>query len=251
MSTPRAALMIAISLALGACERGSSAPLVEPEVDPNAPAFTVVPSTTIISAARGWNAFVKFSITRRRDYAEAITLATVDLPAGVTGSFATPTLAPASSETRLDLEVDTLATPGTYMFAVHVTGAHSPPSVTNFSITVPRPSFTLFGLGSPGGSVTPSQGSGLPLIINGFQVTLGFRILRENSFRGPVTIALSDIPAGVIGANTYTFHGNDAGITFRAGPDAIPGTYKVGVKATGADVEERTSVLTLLILPPT
>ena len=114
---------------------------------------------------------------------------------------------------------------------------------------MPRPSFTLFGLGSSGGPATPSPGTGLPLTVNGFQVTLGFRIGRENGFRGPVTLTLTDIPAGVISASTYTILGTEGSITFRAGPTAIPGSYNVRFKATGADVEERTSVLTLLILP--
>ena len=241
MGMRRAMLMLSTAALLTGCEWGSSAPPTDPGPDPNAPAFSVLPSATAISAPRGWNAIVNFSVARRADYMQAVTLAPEGLPPGVTASFTTPTLPATSSATRLDLEVDSLAAPGTFAFAVRVTGANATPSVTNLSITVPRPSFSII---APASVSAPAS--------SGFGSSVNFWLYRENSFRGAVTFTVTGAPAGVTIGSTFTIRSDRdiGGFVVSPGLTAVPGVYPLTLRVSGPEAEDRTASVTLTILPP-
>ena len=242
MGMRRGLLILSISTLQAGCERGSAAPPTEPGPSPNAPAFTVLPSTTVLSAPRGWNAIVNLSVARRPNYTEAVTLAAEGLPPSIRASFPAPTLPGTSSATRLDLEVDSLAAPGTFPFTLRVAGPNATASVTSMSFTVPRPSFSLTAPASVTAVNDPNLGSTM----------VSFLITRENSFRGVISFTVSGVPAGVVIFSPYNIavDWNTGSFFLRREATAVPGNYPLTLRATGPEAEDRTAIIMMTIPPP-
>ena len=77
-------------------------------------------------------------------------------------------------------------------------------------------------------------------------------ILRDNGFRGVVSLDLTGVPAELNGLRQIVVvpDRNRNNASFLITANAVPGRYPITVRATGADVESRTATVDLVIPPP-
>ena len=226
-------------LALLACESGQSAPPTDPLSNPT-PGFSLSPSKSAISTPRGWNALVDIAIARTGGFTAGVALSIEGVPPGVTANFTTPIVPALGINTRLDIDVDTAAAIGTYPLTIRATGTGVSAVSTVVTLVVPRPSFALDIHPTVDYRTSPSLG---------FIATINANVIRDNGFRGAVTLDASGMPAGVTVAGQLVIspNGNQGTVALLVGASTPAGSYPIVVRGTGADVEPRTATINVVI----
>lgn len=142
-SLVRRSVGLLLSVALLACESGSSAPPTGPSGNPNAGIGLSV-SRAEIATPRTWNAIIDIDVVRIGSFSGTVELSIEGLPRGVSGKFTTATLNPMAAGSRVQIEVDSTAPYGTYPLTIRASGAGVTSSTAAISLVVPRPSFVFF-----------------------------------------------------------------------------------------------------------
>ena len=143
------------------------------------PSFTLSAGATTTVAARGANALIRLSIQRGGDYANAVVLSAVGLPAHVTPTFSAGTLILGTDSSTLVLEVDTDAVPGIYQFTVRANGTGPVSDSSRIELIVPTPSISI-------NTVT----SAITVTASWSPIRVDFALGRQNGFFGPITLSL-------------------------------------------------------------
>ena len=87
------------------------------------PAFTLAAPSTVVSVAQGASGSTTVTTTISGGFDSAVTLTTSELPAGVTIAFTPASIAaPGSGSTTVTMNVNSVTTPGSYIFLVTATG---------------------------------------------------------------------------------------------------------------------------------
>ena len=171
----------------------------------------------------------------------AISLALLNAPSGVTGSFAPQTLT--SGNSRLDVIVAGSVAPGTYAMAVAGTAAGLPTRTASLTLIVLAAPPSDFGVYS----------TGTPTIPPGTTGQLSIYVLRAN-FTGPVDLVVTSAPPGitaVISPSTVTPNVT-ATMTVSVAPGQAFGPYDIFVKGISSIGERmgRGTVIVPLTNPP-
>lgn len=166
-----------LSTAMAACGDGPTS--AEPVVR-----FTADEATA--TAARGANALVPVVVTQSGGAPGSLRLSVKDLPDGVSASFVRDLIAGSRDSTRLALEVDTLATPGSYDATVLATRDGGEVARMRVRVVIPEPVMditlsTTFGQVSRTGTLAVTATA-----------------VRANGFRGPIMLTIEDSPAGAL-----------------------------------------------------
>ena len=175
-------------------------------------------------------------IVRRTEYLGDVAVAVEGtLPTGVS---ATVVQNPAGSNTYVATFTTTpQATPGTYPITFKGTGTGGLEARVQLSLVVtPFASLTSLALSRPT-LVLAQAGTGVT----------SATIVRS-SFTGPVTFAVTGLPAGVtVTFGTNPTSTNGMAITVTVAANAVPGTYAATVSASGAGIATISTPLTLTI----
>ncbi len=117
-------------------------------------AFTVLPPSPYFVAE---GASIKLMVTLvRTNYAGAVPLSVLNLPAGVTGTFDPPTLTGATLTSTLTISAANTAPVGEYGFGITATGAGGNPTGLPFTLGVVQPRVSVSKSGSGSGTVISS-----------------------------------------------------------------------------------------------
>jgi hypothetical protein len=178
-------------------------------------------------------------IKRGKNFDEAVTVALIDLPSGVTFASDTPVIKPGDTEVQFTLKAGDDAALGD--FTVKVTGhpAKGPDATNEFKISVAKKA--TFHLSAPFLSTSLKQGETK-------EVSIGIK--RDKNFDQDVALAFTDLPVGVTftPVNSVIKPGDtEAKITIKGADDAAVGDFKVKVtghptKGADASTEFKVSV---------
>jgi len=218
-------LAAAVAVAAGCSDSGGSGP------NPDYSLAVSPASVTVVPGGGGSSTTVTID---RTDFTGEVTLSLGGAPAGVSGVF--DPVATTGTTSTLTLSSGIGPTPGNYNIIVRGTasvGDHS--RQIALTIDPPPPSFSL---SLAGAALSIARGAS-----NGTGVTL-----TRVDFSGPVTLSLSNAPAGV----TWTFNpvaptGNGSTLTVSVGLGATPGVYDLEVSGVGTPGSS-SATLTLTVL---
>jgi len=187
--------------------------------------FALALSPDYISLNQGESGTIRVTVEPTGGFSETVSLALLDAPPGVSGSFDPPEVAPGSSST-LTLVVGSDAPPGDYVLTVRGTGGGREASAT-LTLRVLEVAFD-FSL-----SVSPSS-----LEIKQGEVTTVVVAVDKISGEGEVSLSLEGLPPGA----SYTF---DPPIVTPPGVSMLTidtgsakGSYTLVIKGTGDGVEK-------------
>ena len=197
------------------------------------PSFTLSSSPSALTIAPTASGSSTVTVTPLYGFTGIVSFAASGLPAGVTASF-TPATTTSSS-------VVTLTGDGTELggtFPITITGTSGTITAsTTVALTVTAPSFQLYSYGS----VTAGQGS----------TGSGYVSIQSlNSFTGSVTLAASNLPAGVMATFSPNPTSVSSNVVFSVSSSAAPGSSLVTISGTSGGLKASTT-LTLTIVVPT
>jgi len=206
-----------------------------------APGFTIALNPTTLSVEQAKSGTSAVAITRTGGFAAAVTLSAENLPTGVTAAFdpATPT----GNTSTLTLTVGAGAAVGNTTITVRgkATGLTDQTATLALTVTAapPAAAFTL--------SVNPTTLA----VQAGQSGTSTATIARTGSFTGPVSLAVTGMPANVTATpNPVSVTGTTSTVTIAVGASATPGSYSLTVTGTGTGVTNQTATVGLTINPP-
>lgn len=226
------------SAALLGCESGSAVPATGV---PNAtPGVSLTTSKSAISTPRGWNAIVDVGLTRTGGFTAGVELSVEGLPPKVTATFTTPMIPALGIGTRLNIDVDSTALVGTYPLTIRAQGQGVTTATTVLTLVVPHPSFRLELEPTVTYANSPTAG---PFAV------ITATVIRDNGFRGTVTLEASGIPPGITLGGVRTIRPNEhqGTVILLFGATAPPGSYPIVVRGTGTEVDPRTATINLVI----
>ena len=184
--------------------------------------FIIAPAT--LSVGRGQSVVQRISIIRT-NYSPAVPLNLVFAPAGMTATFSPNPIAVNDTVSQMTLTADASVAEGVYSVGVRssegVTGIQGTAPV---AVTVTPPGSFTFGL-STGTLAVPKNAT----------VPVGVTIARTN-FAGPITFAVTGVPAGVNVIINNPATTNNFQISFGNTGTSVPGSYQVQVTATAVGV---------------
>ncbi|HVT39094.1 MAG TPA: hypothetical protein VHE78_08610 [Gemmatimonadaceae bacterium] len=195
-------------------------------------------SAASTSVVQGSNATITVMVTRT-NFAGDVQLSVEQLPEGVTASFSPSRLTGGQTQSTLTLAASMLTRPATTSLTVRATGAGVGDAPGAMSLTVapaPVPPNT-YVLSLEAATLAVASTQRAPITVR----------LARTVFTGPVTLAVTGLPAGV----TATFAPNPtlteaSVLTIDAGA-APPGTYTVTVTGTSPGLADRAATLALTI----
>ncbi len=201
------------------------------------PGFTLAPSAGTLSLIQSGTGTVTISVNDTGSFTGAVTLAASNLPAGVTVAFATN---PATSSSVLTLTASSTAAVGPATITITGTsGTLSASTTLTLNVAAPAPVFTL----------APSAGT--LSVAQGASGSVTVAVSGNSSFSGAVTLAASNLPAGV----TATFGTNPATsssvLTFAASSTAALGSATVTITGTSGTLSASTTVALTVTAAPT
>ena len=193
-------------------------------------------AAAIPSIQQGSSDGVNVNITRA-NYTGAVTLAVTGTPPGVT-----TTITPNSTTTNQSLvsfAVGAATVPGSYGVTITGSGTNIPSAtVTGTLVVTATPSIAL--------SLTPAAGS----VQAGGSLTFTVNIVRTN-FSAPVTIAVSNAPAGVTTTvTTSPTTGNAATVNVAVSGSTALGLASLTVTASGTGVSNAIATFALTVTQP-
>ncbi len=197
------------------------------------PAFALVPSSNGFTLNPGKSVTATITVVPEYGFTGSVNLSIAGLPSGVTASFS-----PASTigTSTMTLTASASAAGGTSSLTITGTSG-SITATTTLKLAVTGPQFVLYA----GSSVNVGQGSSASTYVEVFP---------ENGFSGSVTLAATNLPAGV----TATFLTNPttstSTLTFNASSTTPTGQSTVTIMGTSGALTASTSV-TLNVMAPT
>lgn len=197
------------------------------------PAISIAASPNALTIARGASANTTVNINRT-NFTGAVAFTFSGGVLNIGGQFS-----PASTtgnSTQMTVSVGPNVAPGTYTLTITATGTGVPVANNDLTITVSSASFIEVAL-APSNVSIPQGGVG--------STTLN--ITRTN-FPGAVQLLKSNLPANVtIDFVPTVAIGNTSTINVGVGPTVPTGTYEITIHASGLDIAEVTTILTLTV----
>jgi subtilase family serine protease len=206
------------------------------------PNFTLTPSATGASVARGGSIAITLSTATSNGFNTAIALSASGLPTGVTASLSpTSIAAPGNGSSTLTLAADSSTTAGSYNLTITATGG-GVTRTSPLSLTIVAPSsFTL----------TPSPTSASVVVGSPARITL--TTATSNGFNSAVALSVTGLPNKVTAAFSPTSiaapGSGSSTLTLTETTGATSGTYNLTVTATGGGVT-KTSQFSLTVAVP-
>jgi MYXO-CTERM domain-containing protein len=204
-----------------------------------APDFAISAAPDSLAMKPGTSGTTTISTTVTLGPAPTVALAISGLPAGATGTFATPTVT-AGDSVALTIACDATTAPGTYPLTIQgsATATHT---ATVTLIVIGPPDFSLTAAPT---DLTVAQGASgsaaiTPAIIN-------------NSPAQVVALAVTGLPKGATGALTPTSvtTGTGATLAITVGGDTAPGSYPLTITGTGTSATHTATVTLEVIAGP-
>ncbi len=209
--------------------------LLDVQSAPVPPDFTMVATPAQADVAPGGTASIALSITVSQVGLGPITLTTGALPAGVTATFAPPSLTSGTSQLTLTTSAST--PDGSYPITITGTAGTLVRQATVTLVVTTPPDFQL--------SVTPSTLS----IAAGASAQAAVAIQRTGQ-PGAIALDVTGLPAGVTAlANPANVSGNASVVSLTVGASVAPGTYPLTVRGV-AGALTRTAALSLVVPAP-
>lgn len=198
------------------------------------PTFSLTGSGTALSIHQGDSASSNIAVVRT-NFSSTVSLALVNPPTGISGSFSPSSVSGSSSS--LTITVGMSATPGTYSLTIAGSAPGHADVTTSISVVVSqRPDYALAVTGP---LEIYTGGTGQAIV----------RLLRTN-FTGAVTPALANLPAGITGGFAPgVITGDSAVLTFGVTNSVAPGSYPVAISATAPGFTARLASLTIVVTP--
>ena len=197
------------------------------------PTFALVPSSNGFTLNPGNTVTATITVVPEYGFTGSVTLSIAGLPSGVTASFS-PTSTTGTS--TMTLTASASAAGGTN--ALTITGtAGSITATTTLKLAVTGPKFALYA----GSSVTVGQDSSASTYVE---------VYPENGFSGSVTLAATNLPAGVTATFLTNPTTNTTTVTFTASSTTPVGQSTVTITGTSGALTASTSI-TLNVMAPT
>jgi len=197
---------------------------------PPAGSFTLAPSASTLSIAKGASATDTIAVTDVGSFSGSVTLAASGLPSGVTATFGTN---PTSGSSVVTFAASSAATAGTSTVTISGTSGSLSASTTvalTVTGTTPTGSFSL--------KPTASSVS----LVQGENVADAITVTDVSPFSGSVSLTVSGLPSGV----TATFGTNPATssstLSLSAGSTATVGSSTVTISGTSGSLSAVTSI---------
>jgi len=237
-----AASVFAIAFALGCGGGGGDS--TGPGGNPT-PGFTITASANAITVARGASGTVTVTVARTGGFSGPVSLQPTGMPSGVTALFSAPSVAPTATTSTLTIAAASTATAGTATITVIGNGANVANQSLTIQLTITAPAasapFDLALSVSSFLALPPTNLTQMPILT----------ITRNAGFTGPVTIAVTGQPPGLVAAVTPT---NVTGTTASLGVidgGAAKGTYPITIHGTGGGGEQTLTFNVVVAAPST
>jgi hypothetical protein len=212
---------------------------------PNEPAVVDLQAGSVASSALPGGAAVTAPITisRPSGFSGAVVL-TAQAPTGITTLFSPSVLSGTATTSVLTIAAAQDVAPGTYSITVASGGdGVQARSVTLQSTVVAPPPPPDFTVSTNPAAISVQAGQATAVLVN---------VARLQAFTGPVTLAVSGAPIGLLTRfDEVVLTSNATLLVLDAVAGLVtPGTFTLTIRANGEGVGERTATLTVTVTPP-
>jgi len=231
LKSPRRALTaIAILTAIGCGGDDGSGPTGS---------ISLTASPSALTLQQGASGTVTVTLVRGGGFANPVNVAVTGLPAGVTLSVTPTQLTGATTQATVTVNVANTVPAGTYTATVTATATGIGSATATYTLTVTAlPTFSL--------TATPAAVS----IGQGASGTTTIGVVRTN-FTGPVALTLVSPPTGITGSfNPTPATADQSVLTINVAGTVAPGNFTLTVNGSSAGQTDKTTTVTLTVLPP-
>jgi hypothetical protein len=199
------------------------------------PSFTIGPINPPPTIPQCGSGPIIVPVTYVGGFTGSVALSASGLPAGVTAAF-NPNSVTTSGNVTITLAVGCSVTPGTYTITITATsGTVTRTTTVSFTITPNTPGFALSAL--PATVTVAPGGTGTSTIT----------VTDEGGFTGPVTLAVSGQPTGVVVAIATNPATATSVLTFTAASTVANGTFTITITGTSGTLTPATTTISLTV----
>lgn len=190
----------------------------------------------------GGSTTVPVTLTRGGGFTGTVSLTAVNLPTGVTATFAPASVDGSTAASVLTLSAASTATAATSTITIRATGNNVTAGTATLPLTVSSTGLTLSASAS---AATAAQGAAttIPIVIN-----------RIGTFTGDVTLSAEGLPTGVtalFAPATITGTSRVTTLTLTAASTAIAGASTITIRGAGTGVGAQTQTIAFTVVPST
>lgn len=201
------------------------------------PAISIAASPNALTINRGASAQTTINITRT-NFTGAVDFSFSGGVINIGGQFSPQSTT--GNSTQMTVSIGPNVPPGTYTLTITGTGNGVPVANNDLTVTVTSASFIEVAL-APSTVSIPQGGVG--------STTLN---ITRTSYPGLVHLVKSNLPANVtVDFVPPAVNGNESAINVSVGPSVPTGTYQITIHASGLDIAEVTTILTLTVTAAT
>ena len=208
--------------------------LIDALAPPTANGFRIAASPSSLTIKPGGSASITISVTGSSSFSGSVALSLTGLPSGVTGSFASNSVA---GSTVLTIDVSSSAIRGSYLVGI-VGNSGGFTATTSFVLLVDAPGFTI---------------APFPASLKIYPGTSGSTIMNvtdDAGFSGPIAFALtSPLPGGVTAIWSQDSSNGMSTLTLTASNSATPGSLMLTITGTSGTSLATTSVALSVQVP--
>ena len=198
-------------------------------------AFDIVPSPSPLAVPAGQSRTLTVNVQRYGGFSGTVTVTAGSLPAGIT--VTPPSITVAGASGTMSITADLNLSPGELMVPFTATSA----TATGGSYTARVQVNSPFSLTASPNPLEVQRGGSSVLTVT---------VLRVSGFSGPVTLSLGGFPPGVTVPSPVTATGGTASISVTATMVAAPGPFQLVISGTAATVPHASLTTTVNVGRP-
>jgi hypothetical protein len=234
------------TLLLAACGGGGgdgpTNPNPNPNPNPTPGTLAVALNSNSGSVVAGNQVAVAVTVTRGGSFTGAVTLEATGAPAGVTVAFSTTSLAAGVTAATFTASTTGATAPGTYPITVRASGTGVTAATAVYNLTVTAAPVPTVSIEVSNNDLTLPAGESRQVDVT---------ITRGGGFAGPVSLAVTGLPAGVTATiPTNPVAGTTGTVTLTAAAGAAPATVTLTVRGTATGVTDATASIALTVTGP-
>ena len=196
--------------------------------------LSTVPATVSVAQLAS-SAPTTVNVARTGGFTGAVALSLENLPSGVTGTFAAPSVTTASAQ--LTFSAVAGVTVGTSTVTIRGKVAGLADRTTTLALTV-----------TASGAISLSLAPTTVTVAQGQSISTTVTIVRTAPFTGAVAVAVTGLPTGVTATTpTIAVGATTATLTLSAATTVVAGTSPLVVHATAAGIAEQTTALSVVV----
>lgn len=205
------------------------------------PSVSLTAGSGSVTVPRAGSVTVPITIVRSGGFIDAVALAALNVPTGVTATLSPTTIASGATTSTLTLSAAIGAPLGTGTMNIRTSALDVAALTVPLNVTVtdaPAPTFQL------------SPAAQQVIVVRGSSAQTTVNIERAGGMVAPISLSMPNLPAGITATLTpANVTGTSAQLQFDVAPTVLPGNRVLEVRGSAPGLPDRSTTVTLVVQP--